>query len=374
MPPHKVLHLITSLDRGGAQTMLTRLVSRLDRARFAPMVVSLIDSGAQADALRAEGIPMATLGMRRGVPSLAAVARLRRLLRAERPALIQSWLYHADLLALIAAGPVPVAWNIRLSSIEGERKRLQLRLMRSILAACSRRPACVMVNSEAGRRTHEALGYRPHRWEIVANGFDVHRFRPDPLRRRDLRQRLGIEEARPLIGMVARVDGMKDHATFLEAAVEIAARRPDARFVLIGAGTETLPVPPRLGPVLQALGECSDIHELLPALDIMVLSSHGEGFPNVVGEAMSCGVPCVASDVGDAAAIIGETGSVVPPRDAQALADAVLALLARGPEALARLGAAARERIIAHYLIAAAVRRYEAIYVSLVATEFERPA
>jgi glycosyltransferase involved in cell wall biosynthesis len=115
------------------------------------------------------------------------------------------------------------------------------------------------------------------------------------------------------------------------------------------------------------LGERDDIPELLPALDLMVLASKGEGFPNVVGEAMACGVPCIASDVGDAAAIIGETGSVVPPRDAQALAEAILAHLARGPDQRARLGAAARERIIAQYSIAAAVQRYEAIYASLVA-------
>lgn len=367
MPAHKILHLITSLDRGGAQTMLTRLVTRLDRARFMPTVASLIDGGTERETLRQAGVPVASLGMRRGVPSLAAVARLRALVRTEQPALIQSWLYHADLLALLAGGSVPVAWNIRLSSIDGERHRLQLRILQAVLAACSRRPACVMVNSEAGRRRHAALGYRPRRWEIVPNGFDTDRFRPDPLRRADARRQLGIVDKEPLIGMVARVDGMKDHATFLEAAARVAARRPEARFVLIGAGTETLAVPPAVAPALQALGERGDVEALLPALDLMVLASKGEGFPNAVGEAMACGVPCVASNVGDAAILIGETGAIVPPRDAPMLADAMLALLARGPEAFARLGTAARARVVAQYSIAAAVARYEAIYASLVA-------
>jgi len=167
--------------------------------------------------------------------------------------------------------------------------------------------------------------------------------------------------------MVARVDGMKDHATFLEAALRVAARRPEARFALIGAGTETLAVPPALAPALQSLGERGDVEALLPALDLMVLASKGEGFPNAVGEAMACGVPCAASNVGDAAVLIGATGALAPPRDATALAEGILALLARGPEGLARLGAAARERIVAHYSIAAAVARYEAIYASLVA-------
>lgn len=371
MPPRRILHLITSLDRGGAQTMLGRLVERLDRARFEPLVVSLIDGGAQGRALEAAGIRVLGLGMRRGIPSLAAVRRLRRVVRAERPALIQSWLYHADLLALVAAGGVPVAWNIRLSSIAGERHRWQLCILRRSLVVLSRRPACVMVNSEAGKRLHEALGYRPRRWEVVPNGFDVDLFRPDPRRRAEERRRLVLDDRQRVIGMVARVDGMKDHATFLAAASAVAAERGDVRFLLIGAETERLAVPQRLAGVMQALGERDNLHELLPALDLMVLASKGEGFPNAVGEAMACGVPCVASDVGDAAQIIAVTGAVVPPGDPRALAAAMLRLLDLPPDRLAELGAAARERIVAHYSLAAAVRRYETIYAAIAAERIE---
>ena len=365
MTLRKVLHLITSLDRGGAQTMLTRLVERLDRARFEPLVVSLIDGGAQASALEAAGVRVLGLGMRRGIPSLTAALRLRRIVRAERPALIQSWLYHADLLALVAAGGVPVAWNIRLSSIEGERHRWQLGILRRVLAFLSRRPACVIVNSAAGKRLHEKLGYRPRRWEIVPNGFDVELFRPDPRRRAEGRQRLALDDAQRVIGMVARVDGMKDHAIFFAAAAAAASERGDVRFLLIGAGTDHLAVPQHLAGLIQTLGERGNLHELLPALDLMVLASKGEGFPNAIGEAMACGVPCVASDVGDAAQIIAETGTVAPPRDPDALAAAMLRLLALTPIQFAELGAAARERIVARYSLAAAVARYEAIYATI---------
>src|SRR5208282_5652446 len=161
----------------------------------------------------------------------------------------------------------------------GEPHQRQLRIMQRILALLSRRPAGVMVNSEAGKRFHEALGYRPRRWEIVPNGFDVEAFRPNPMARADWRLRLGFDPAQRVIGMVARVDGMKDHGTFLAAAQKVAAQRVDARFVLIGAGTETLPLPPRLRETLRALGDRSDVGNILPALDLMVLSSHGEGFP-----------------------------------------------------------------------------------------------
>jgi glycosyltransferase involved in cell wall biosynthesis len=361
----KVVHLITSLDRGGAQTMLTRLVLGMDRARFEPLVVSLLDGGAQGSEIEAGGIRVLGLGMRRGVPSLAAVLRLRKIIRDERPAVLQSWLYHADLLGLCAAGRVPLAWNIRLSAIAGERKAAQLGLLRRVLAAASRRPAVVIANSEAGRRAHAALGYRPRRWEIVPNGFDTDRFRPDAERRRGGRERLGFADAHRVIGMVARVDGMKDHATFLEAAARIAARQPAARFVLVGAGTDALALPGGLAGVTRTLGERGDVETLLPALDLHVLASKGEGFPNALGEAMACAVPCVASDVGDAALLIGDTGAVVPPRDATALSEAILALLGRGPDGLRQLGAAARERVVARYSLAAMVRRYEAIYAGL---------
>jgi glycosyltransferase involved in cell wall biosynthesis len=365
-PPAKILHLITGLARGGAQTMLTRLVTHLDRRRFEPLVVSLIDGGPQSDAIAGAGVRVMGLGMRQGMPSLRAVRRLRQIVAAEGPAFIQSWLYHADLLALVAASGVPVAWNIRLSSIAGEPHQRQLRIMQRILAFLSRRPACVMVNSEAGKRFHEAIGYRPRRWEIVPNGFDVGAYWPNPTARADWRRRLGFDSAQRVIGMVARVDGMKDHVTFLEAAQRVAAQRNDVRFLLIGAGTEKLQVPPRLRETLRALGDRSDVGDILPALDLMVLSSHGEGFPNVIGEAMACGVPCVSSDVGEARALIGQTGAVVPPRDPGALAGAVLGMLARDAESMSALGAASRERIVSHFSIDAVARRYEAIYADII--------
>lgn len=365
-PPRKILHLITSLDRGGAQTMLVRLVTRLDPRRFESVVVSLVSDGPVAAELRAGGIPVVELGMRRGVPSLPGYLRLKALVRRERPVLIDSWLYHADLLATLAVGSVPVAWNLRLSSIEGELKRRRLKILRRVLAWLSRRPAVIVTNSKAGKSLHAALGYRPARWEVIANGFDLETFRPGATRRLEARREMGVRDADTVIGMVARVNGMKDHATFLAAAATIAERRPGTRFVLIGAGTEKLAMPPALAGSATALGERGDVARLLPGLNVMVLASVGEGFPNAVGEAMACAVPCVASDVGDVREIIGETGDVVPPQDPAALASSVLSLLARGPDGLARLGALARERIRAHYSLEAVVRRYEQLFETII--------
>lgn len=351
--------------------MLAKLVEGLDPRRCHSVVVSMTDEGVLGARLREAGVRLETLGLRRGRPTLGALWRLLAIMRRERPSLMQSWLYHADLLALVASwlGPrAALAWNLRCSDMDLGRYSRQIRLVRRVLAWASGRPAAVVVNSEAGRRFHASLGYHPRAWAVIPNGFDTERFRPDPVARERGRQRLGIAEGTALIGMVARVDAMKDHATFLAAAARVAARRPDVAFLLAGRGTEGLALPAGLAGRLHALGERDDIAAILTALDLAVLSSaFGEGFPNVLGEAMACGVSCIATDVGDSAAIIGDTGLVVPARDPEALAAAILSWLDRDPAARREAGAAARRRIVEDYALPAIAERYARLYEDLAA-------
>jgi glycosyltransferase involved in cell wall biosynthesis len=351
--------------------MLAKLVEGLDPERCRSIVVSMTDEGVLGARLRAAGVALETLGLRRGRPSWAALSRLLAIIRRERPSVLQSWLYHADLLALVASLVAPqtrLVWNLRCSDMELGQYSRQIRLVRRLLAWASSRPAAIIVNSEAGRRFHAALGYHPRAWAVIPNGFDVARFRPDPAARQSWRQRLGIAEEQAVVGMVARVDAMKDHATFLAAAALVAARGPDIAFVLAGRGTESLALPAALTGRLHALGERDDVAALLAALDLAILSSaFGEGFPNVLGEAMAAGVPCIATDVGDSAAIIGETGLVVPTRDPQALAAAILSWLDRDPAARHDAGEAARRRIVDHYALPAIVERYARLYENLAA-------
>jgi glycosyltransferase involved in cell wall biosynthesis len=371
--PIKILHLITGLDRGGAETALARLVRYTDPAQVNSIVVSLTDEGALGAELRRANVPVHALGLRRGLPTPGAFVRFLRLLRAERPHLVQSWLYHADLLALFArpwSSGTALLWNVRCSNLDLRQYSRAVVAIRRLLAWTSRNPTAIVVNSEAGRQYHVALGYHARRWEVVPNGFDTALFRPDAARRAAWRERLGAPEGRPLIGMVARVDPQKDHASFLAAAALVAAERADARFVLIGRETENLAIPTMLADRLETLGERGDVNEILPALDLAVLSSAwGEGFANVLGEAMACGVPCIATDVGDARLIIGETGMLVPPSQPAVLAAAILAWLARPAPERARAGALARQRVIAHYSIDAIVARYAEIYRSVIATK-----
>jgi glycosyltransferase involved in cell wall biosynthesis len=362
-----VLHLITGLETGGAERMLARLVGRIDRARFPSAVVSMTGPGAIGPLIEAAGVRLYSLGLGRGRPDPRGVPRLLRILRERRPTILQTWLYHADLLGLIArglAGAPHLVWNLRCTeSTVGP-------LLRLVLSRASGVPDAVVVNSQEGERFHRAIGYRPRRWVQIPNGFDTAALRPDREAGRQVRGRLGIAERAAAILLPARYDPMKDHASFLAAASLFAAARPDARFVLAGSGT---------GPDNQALaaaigahglaervillGERSDLDRLYPAFDLVTLSSaYGEGFPNVLGEAMASGVPCVATDSGDSAAIIGDAGAIVPPRQPRALAAAWRRLLDLAPDERRALGLRARERIVRSYGLDAIVARYEELY------------
>jgi len=369
-----ILHLITGLETGGAEGMLARLVTRTDRSRFRPVVVSMTDTGTVGPSIAGAGIPVEALGIRRGMIDPRGVTRLIRLLRRYRPDIVQTWLYHADLLGLIAnrLGYAPCwAWNIRCSDMAGAR------IVRAILSRCSALPEMVIINSMAGRRFHEGIGYHPRRWEYIPNGYDTALLRPDETARLRLRAALGIDPAATVIGLPARYHPMKDHANFLAAAARQAAARPDIVFVLLGAGTD--PANRDLAraieahglmPRLRLLGERADMNAVYPALDIATLTSaFGEGFPNVLAEAMACGVPCVATDSGDAAEILGEFGIIVPPRDPQALAGGWERLIVLGDAGRRALGARARARIVDNYDLDQVVPRFEALYSEIAKDE-----
>lgn len=367
-----VAHLITTLERGGAEAMLAKLVRAQAPLGVRSLVISLTGPGVYGPELEREGVAVWSLGMRRGVPEPAALLRLVGILRRERPQLLQSWLYHADLLALLAAplaGVPKLCWNIRCSDMDMSRYSRLSRWLLRLLARLSGRPDAVLVNSEAGLQLHQRLGYRPRSWQVIANGFDIGRYRPDPAARREIRAELGLSEDHLAVGLIARFDPMKDHAGFLAAAAQVAQRLPQARFVL--AGREVEPGNPAFAAAssgalagrVSLLGPRSDVPRLMAALDLCCLgSAFGEGFPNVVGEAMACGVPCVATDVGDASRVIGETGRVVPPGNPAALAAALTELLDSPPETRRRLGAAARQRIEDEFSIEIIARRYLDLY------------
>ena len=373
----RVVHVVSSLHTGGTEMMLYKLLAGMDRVRFANSVVSMTSGGAVAERIRGLGIPVTSLGMRRGIPDPWAALRLYRILAQERPQVVQTWLYHADLLGLAmarAAGIREVVWNIRCSTTDERYVRGMTGIVVRLLARLSRAPAAVVVNSDVGIAVHKGLGYHPRRWEMIPNGFDLARFRPDAAAYQDVRRELGATPDTLLIGLVARFDPLKDHATFLRAAALLAGRTPRVHFVAAGLGVDPanpelagLIADPALSGRVHLLGERSDVPRITAALDIATCSSTGEGFPNVVGEAMACGVPVVTTAVGDAEAVVADTGIVVPPSSPRALADAWMSLVALTDEARIARGARARARVAENYDIAMIAARYEALYEELAA-------
>src|SRR6266568_5186301 len=371
----RVMHVITGLGAGGAEAMLSKLVSANRTGGLCHSVVSLTDGGVFGGQLTASGVPVTCLGMRRGVPGPIALARLVRLLRRDRPEVVQSWMYHANLLAGVAATATrtPVVWGIHHSDVDRRNVKRLTRWTRSVSARLSGAlPVRIVCCAESALRSHVGLGYRADRMVVIPNGFDLDRFAADSHARARLRHELSIPSGAPVVGLVARVHPDKDHRTFLAAAGLVAQENREVLFLLAGEGAT--PSNPALSasvrefgiaPRVRLLGLRSDVPRLLSALDVLVSSSRSEGFPQILGEAMLCGVPCAATDCGDSREIVGPTGRIVPPRDPVALARAIMELLALAPGDRAALGNAARERIVERYDIRVVARRYAALYAEV---------
>jgi glycosyltransferase involved in cell wall biosynthesis len=368
----RITHLITDLEIGGAEMMLYKLLSQMDRSRFRNSVISMVGNGPLARKIKELEIPVYTLEMNFGVPNPRGLFRLVRLLRKQRPVLLQTWLYHADFLGLLAgklARLPQIVWNVRCSDMDMQHYSKASALVIRILAALSSIPEAVVVNSESGCEFHKRLGYRPRRWVLIHNGFDLDLFCPDAAARIKFRQELGLSNDAILIGLVARFDPMKDHATFLEAAHLMLAKDPRVHFVLVGSKITrenrelTAKINSgRYGKHFHLMGERDDVSYIVAALDMATSSSCSEGFPNTIGEAMACGVPCVVTDAGDSALLVGDTGMVVPIKNPQALAEGWDQMIKLDGSGRSQLGVAARCRIEEQFSLPTNVTRYEEFY------------
>lgn len=373
-----IVHVITNLGTGGAEEMLYRLLTRVDHREFASHVISLRNIGCVGRKIAGLGIPVDALGMRRGVPDVIGMLRLAQMLRRERPQVVQTWMYHADLVGGVAAklaGGIPVAWGIHNTALQpGITKRSTLWSARLCAQLSHVLPARIVCCAEAARTAHSAQGYDFAKMLVIPNGFDLAAFRPNPEARLSVRQELGLGAGARLIGLVARFNPVKDHRTFLRAARLLREQAPDVHFLL--CGEEVTPSNTRLMAWLaedglvdccHLLGQRTDIPRIQASLDIASLSSVGEGLPLVIGEAMACGVPCVVTDVGDAGLIVGGTGRVVPAGDPAALAAGWRALLDMGVSGRNHLGQLARHRIATHFELSVTAARYAALYEELAA-------
>ncbi len=352
-----VVHVISGLGMGGAETMLVQLAAGLRARGLSQHVVSLSAHDALAADLRATGADLTMLGAGSAASLPVALAGLVRVVSRLRPKVLQGWMYHGNIAASLSHYLSPgrrgrrLFWNLRASNMDERRYGRVIRLS----ALLSRSPDVVIVNSEAGAGFHRMHGFRPSNLIVIGNGIDTAKFRPAKGLRAQVRAELGILADAVVVIHVARVDPMKDHATFLAAM----ARLPEASALMVGEGTPALQAPPNV----RALGLRRDAERLYAAADIVAsTSAFGEGFSNVIAEGMAAGLIPVATDVGDAGRIIGDAGSLVPTRDPDAFYRALAAIVALSKDERARKGALARARIMSQFALDLAVDRYFRLY------------
>ena len=371
----KVVHIITGLSVGGAEAMLHKLVTSAAFSRFDNEVVSLTGEGAIGRKIEQHGIAVHALNMTGAWSSPIALLRLRRLLGRLQPDLVQGWMYHGNLAASMSikkCDRIPLVWNIRQSLYDIRQERVLTRLVVGMGARLSSGVERIVYNSRNAARCHENFGFDSTKTRIIPNGFNTAQYAPGDEARDKMRKSLGMHEEEILIGLIGRYHPMKDHDNFLQAASLLNRKHSNVRFVMAGtqvdgnnAGLKRRVDQMGLAEHTLMLGERNDIPDLMRALDIAVSSSFNEGFSNVIGEAMSSGVPCVVTDVGDSAWIVGAAGRVVPCRDSAALAQALDELVAIGRHERAQLGMQARRRIIEEFSLEAVAEEYVDLYTGI---------
>lgn len=366
-----VLHVITGLEGGGAEGALYRLCKHA-KSDCSMMVISLMGEGVYGAKLRASGVEVIALGMKSPLSMPSVLWRLCRILRQRKPDVMQTWMYHADLIGGLAGRLVglPVCWGIRLANLDNGTKRST----KMVALACgwlSRWvPDHAISCSERAIQSHRNYGYRVP-ITVVPNGYELSHWKTassNPLKREDV----GLSERDVVIVHAARAHSQKDHAGLARAFSGACEENAGLRLILCGTGLEAesdyfkaLPFSAEARKAIRPLGARDDLPRLWGAADFFVLSSIVEGFPNVVAEAMASGLPAVVTDVGDAALIVGDTGMVVPPADPPALTAAMLQMAAMPRERRRQLGLAAVQRVEENYTIERMVDGFMSVWRSV---------
>jgi glycosyltransferase involved in cell wall biosynthesis len=370
----KIIYIISGLPTGGAEMMLYKLLSVIDRDIFEPVVISLTDEGSLGNNIKNLNIPVYKMEMKAGFPNPFKVWRFIQLIRKINPELIQGWMYHGNLAALFAKWVLPnrffLLWNIRHTPDDLKKEKRLTALVIRLGAKFSLHPDRIVYNSNVSEQKHELLGYNNKNKSIIPNGFNCEQFKPFDKAKSKLRHSLGLKKDTLLIGLIARYHIMKDHVTFLRSAGKLNKTYPEIHFVLVGQGVDKnnhllikLIEDLKITKNIHLLGKRMDVDEITAGLDIACSSSSwGESFSNAIGEAMACGIPCIVTDVGDSAWIVGETGIVVKPGDRKAFTDAMITLIKMSSEERLGLGKLARNQIIKHFSLNLVVKQYEDEY------------
>lgn len=366
-----IVHIISGLGVGGAETMLYRLIqSRRGKGDEVHYVISLTDNCSFDFA--ALGVTMEILDLRRGFAPLTGLVKIRGALARLKPYIVQAWMYHGNIAAALASPRhIPVIWSIHHSLHGLKREKAMLRFLIKVGALLGRqKQICKIIYvSERSRMHHQAIGYPPEKGIVIPNGFDSQAFAPDAAARDTVRRQLGFDDNCLLVGNFGRYDPIKDYNLLLAAFAAVSKEFPRAFLLLAGrdlveSNNELVSKIHSLGLAdhIVLLGPRTEMPRLYNALDLYVLSSKSESFPNVLGEAACCGIPAITTDVGDAALIVGDCGRVVPPSDPEALSHALREMLALSAGERRTLGKRAREHIMKHFGLPLVTKAYANLY------------
>ncbi len=372
----KVTHVIVGLNVGGAELMLKRLVKELNKKNsIQHSVISLTDLGVIGKQLQDIDINVTSLGMKNISSLPITFLKLRNELKRQSPDVIHTWMYHADLLGGLAARSLGVnnlIWGIRTTDVTLGRSKLTVKLRKLCALLSYSVPKVIICAADAGRIVHEQTGYDPSKMKVISNGFDLDSLIVKPEQRDILRAECGFTDSEMVIGSVGRFNLIKNQKMFVEAAALIVLEHADVRFLMVGRDNNWHNDElvgwiknNNLENKFVLLGERSDVHICLAAMDVFCLHSKTEGFPNVLGEAMAMGLPCVATDVGDAKLLLGSTGLVVS-LSALSVCKAVSHLLNLDKQDLIDMGTCARQRLEDNYSLSKIILQYNDVYKSLI--------
>lgn len=379
----RLTFLIRDLGYGGAQRQLVALATGLSREEFEISVLHF-HPGPLEENLRAAGIKTIRVQKYSRWDLIGFFIRLLRTARAEHPDILHSYLTESNVMSALLQpflGGARIVWGLRDSQTDAGLWGLLGRLSYQFSRLLSHRADRIIANSDSGRTYYMSQGYPAKKISVIPNGIDVDRFAPDPAAGTRLREKWKITKDNFLFGHVGRLNAMKDHATLLRATAIVCQAHPEARLVCIGGGDDNYAM--ELQQLAAKLGITEKVLWLQPvrnmteaycAFDALVSSSSfGEGFSNVVAEAMSCGVPCGVTDVGDSASILSGTGFSVPPSQPDSLAAAMIRLLETDAATLLKIKTQARERIVENYSLPLLVRRTRHEFLHLAAAETSAP-
>ena len=370
----RIVHIITGLSTGGAEMMLYKLLSNYNKNLFKPVVISLMDRGTLGNRIEKLGIPVYAVGIIKHHLRPIVFYRFIKLIYQLKPDIIQGWMYHGNIASSLAGlcllNKVPILWNIRHTPYNLKEEKWFTSILIRLGALFSHQPKYIIYNSQASAYHHKLLGYNNKLHKIIPNGFDCFQFKPSITARLTLRNELKLKKDDFLIGFIARYHPMKNHVDFIRAARKLISKYPYIHFVLAGRNVNKfnsvlVNLIKEEGIVSQVhlLDERNDISEITAAPDIATnFSSWGESFSNAIGEAMACGIPCVVTDIGDSALIVGDTGIVIPTKNIDELVKAWIKLIKISSEGRKQLGQKARERIVNNFSLLKIINNYEEVY------------